>query len=388
MKKFIVIAAALLISAASFAQETNRDANGNLQFGGYETNKFWDNWFIQIGGGVNVALDNMSDIFKKDGLKKDFGGLAIDVEAGKWIDPCFGFRFGWKGISTGNFNKPVNGFTVGADNKFHYVHGDFMVNVSNLFAGYKELRAVNIVPYLTAGGVWGQGRAIAAGLGIMFPIRLGNVVNLVPDFQFLCLNQNAFGGDGIVSNASATLGLQFNLGRNNWTRVSTTAAAAAAALAASEAAANALKAKNDKLAAEAAAANAAKDALAKENANLKNALAEAEANAKKGVDLSENPIYAYFELGKTTLSAKELAHLEYQVKTALAQNKDQKLTITGTADGKVGSKYINNKLSKKRGEYLYKLLTEKYGLCADNFVVKNEIRNTNNALDRAAVISK
>ena len=49
MKKLIVFAAALLVSIAAFAQETNKDANGNKQFGPYETNKFADNWVIGLG---------------------------------------------------------------------------------------------------------------------------------------------------------------------------------------------------------------------------------------------------------------------------------------------------------------------------------------------------
>ena len=35
MKKFFVIVAALLVGASAFAQESNLDANGNIQYGPY-----------------------------------------------------------------------------------------------------------------------------------------------------------------------------------------------------------------------------------------------------------------------------------------------------------------------------------------------------------------
>ena len=402
MKKFFVIATALLIAVASFAQETNKDANGNVQYGPYETNGFWDNWFIGIQGGANMMHDG---ILAQDGKKANstFGnGLELGAYVGKWIDPCYGVRIGWQGLVVGQVGdnlwfKNFALFNNYKDNAYNYVHGDFMVNVSNLFGGYKECRTVSFVPYVTAGFVtkdWkifsGGNRSLALGAGLQIPIRLGNVVSLVPEFQMIALKGDMYGASGLAANASAALGLQFNLGKSNWTRKSTTLAAAAAALAASEAAANALKSQNEKYASDAAAAKAKADALAKENADLKNALAAAEAD--KGVvatDLAENPVVAYFELGKATLSEKELAHFDYQVKTAIAQNKDQKLTITGTADGKTGSKAVNEKLSKKRADYLYNLLTEKYGLSADNFTVANEvIEGSKSAMDRAAKISK
>ena len=45
MKKLFKILAVLSLSVAAFAQEDgNRDANGKIVRGPYETNNFWDNW--------------------------------------------------------------------------------------------------------------------------------------------------------------------------------------------------------------------------------------------------------------------------------------------------------------------------------------------------------
>lgn len=397
MKKIFVIAA-LLISAACFAQETNRDANGNKQFGPYETNKFFDNWFLQVAGGLNHDQDYVINLLKgEDGFKYGMG-LNVKANLGKWFDPCWGARIGWTGLVNGElvegsgaeFATPGNGAT------FNYIHADGLVNISNLFGGYKETRCISFVPYFTAGYAFQNKmfgvdeRGFAAGLGLEIPIRLGGVVSIVPAVEYICTRAQVFNGQDFGGVQSATLGLNFNLGKNNWTRKSTTLAAAGAALAAAEAAANALKAQNEKLAADAAAAEAAKNALANENDALRKEL-EALRNAPKtaGVDLAENPIVAYFEIGKATLSEKELAHFDYQVKTALAQNAGQKLTITGKADAKTGSKSLNEKLSKKRADYIFNLLTDKYGLNADDFTVTNEVvAGSKSAMDRAGVISK
>ena len=398
MKKFFVIAA-LLISAVSFAQETNRDANGNIQFGPYETNKFFDNWFLQVAGGANYDMDFAFAAIKNDNMDFLSGwGLNVKANLGKWFDPVWGGRFGWTGLANGKlvagtdweFATPGKGYT------YNYIHADGLVNLSNLFAGYKETRCINFIGYLTAGAAFQDKlfgdvtRSFAAGAGLEMPIRLGGVVSIVPAIECVGMNAKVFGGENLGAVASATLGLQFNLGKNNWTRKATTLAAAGAALAAAEAAANALKAQNEKLAADAAAANAAKNALANENQALRDEL-EALRNQPKcaGVDLAENPIVAYFEIGKATLSEKELAHFDYQVKTALAQNAGQKLLITGKADAKTGSKALNEKLSKKRADYLFNLLTDKYGLSADNFTVANEVvAGSRSAMDRVGVISK
>ena len=397
MKKFFVIAA-LLISAASFAQETNRDANGNIQFGPYETNKFFDNWFLQVAGGANYDMDFAFAAINDNADFMSGWGLNVKANLGKWFDPVWGARLGWTGLANGTLVKGTDWefATPGKGYTYNYIHADGLVNLSNLFAGYKETRCINFIGYVTAGAAFQDKlfgvatRSFAAGAGLEMPIRLGGVVSIVPAIECVGMNAKVFGGHDLGAVASATLGLQFNLGKNNWTRKATTLAAAGAALAAAEAAANALKAQNEKLAADAAAANAAKNALANENQALRDEL-EALRNQPKttGIDLAENPIVAYFEIGKATLSEKELAHFDYQVKTALAQNAGQKLVITGKADAKTGSKALNEKLSKKRADYLFNLLTDKYGLSADNFTVANEVvAGSKSALDRAGVISK
>ena len=111
LKLFIGAAAlaavALTASPAAFAQENgNRDEEGKVVRGPYETNRFVDNWFIGAGGGVNL--------FMNEGYKNKVGP-SLDVSAGKWFTPTIGMRVGYSGISARSWaetpsvlaNKPL-----------------------------------------------------------------------------------------------------------------------------------------------------------------------------------------------------------------------------------------------------------------------------------------
>ena len=55
MKKKIITVALVLSSVCAMAQQKeNRDTDGNILRGSYETNSFWSNWYIGVGGGINI----------------------------------------------------------------------------------------------------------------------------------------------------------------------------------------------------------------------------------------------------------------------------------------------------------------------------------------------
>ena len=385
MKKILAIAAALLVSFSAFAQETNRDAQGNIQKGPYETNGFWDNWSLGAGVGVNVALENIAQIVKGDDVTTGFAFPAIDAFATKWFDPCFGARVGWQGLA-GNIHE--------TDFSYNYAHADLLWNWSNQFWGYKEKRVYNIIPYLHAGWNWTRfDNNFAAGFGFINKFRLGSVVDFIIDLRATGTNASVFPAcQGHVVMASATAGLNFNLGKANWTRKATTIAGYAAAVAAAEAAANAAQAAKDKANAAKKSLAAKNAALAAENQQLKDELAKAGTDNGDIINnLLNEPIIAYFEIGKAKLSTKEQAHVEYAVKNIISQGKNVKFTLSGNADSKTGSKKRNQQLSEQRADYIYKLLTEKYGLDGSRFTVKanggNDIFDTPE-LNRAVLIEK
>ena len=90
-----LIAVSLTASPAVMAQENgNRDDNGKIVRGPYETNRFGDNWFIGAGGGINI--------FWNEGMDYDNLRIApsIDANLGKWFTPSVGMRIGYQGINS------------------------------------------------------------------------------------------------------------------------------------------------------------------------------------------------------------------------------------------------------------------------------------------------
>jgi outer membrane protein OmpA-like peptidoglycan-associated protein len=105
-----------------------------------------------------------------------------------------------------------------------------------------------------------------------------------------------------------------------------------------------------------------------------------------------SPAAVYFDIGKATLSEKELHHLDFLAKNLIATaDKDTKIyvTIMGSADSNTGTVRRNQHLSEARGKYVFDLLTTKYGISGDRLIVKSEVvkADANPALSRAVLIT-
>lgn len=389
MKKFFAVAAALLIAVASFAQETNRDENGKLKFGGYETNKFWSNWTIGVGAGWNTTTSAPYWDFKKGHLGNMFdanNGFPIGTElfALKWIEPCYGVRFGWTGVKT---VEAVNDVT----RNFNYAHVDILWNWSNQFWGYKEGRRFNFSPYFTLAPYMRSVSSLSAGAGagILTQFAFNAKWGLFFDLRGVLSDAHILGIPSDTYNFwSTTFGLSCNLGKSNWTRVSTSAAAAAAAIAVAEAAAAAKAAAAEKAAAD---AKAAADKSAAEAKQLADEAIKA-AQAKGNIDgLFDEPVVVYFEIGQSKLTSAEKAHAEYAIKNILARGENVKFTLGGSADTKTGSAKRNKQLSEQRAKCVYNLIDE-LGVSRDNITVVEWDGKTQRfeatELNRAVIIDK
>ena len=105
------------------------------------------NWFVGAGAGVNTIVAPHTEF--------NIGGLSADLFAGKWITPSSGFRFGYKGIK--NSFKVEDGYKTNVGNgtgdfkQQHFIHADFLVNLSNLWGDSDEYRFWNVIPYVGAG---------------------------------------------------------------------------------------------------------------------------------------------------------------------------------------------------------------------------------------------
>ena len=383
-----LVAVAMTASPALKAQENgNRDENGKVVRGPYETNRFGDNWFIGAGGGVNIFLNEGYD---------PVIGPSIDANLGKWFTPSVGMRVGYQGFKT----------NVSADNAtqnfgYMYFHGDFLWNMSNALGGYKETRFWNLVPYAHAGyfrtyGLNGSDfydNEIAAGAGLLHNLRLIDRLDLIIDMRATVMNGRAIGTDGVSLLPSVTAGLAVDLGFPNFVRTSTVVAALELAnaekFAILEAATLALEAANLALEEENMDLEKANAALAKENSALK--------KKPSGMDFTaffENmsPATVYFEIGQAVLNDKEMEHLDFIAKNIVSSaDKNTKiyLTLLGTADGNTGTMRRNQHLSEARAKYIYDILTAKYNISKERLIIKSEVvrKAAKPALNRAVVIS-
>lgn len=395
-------AVALTASPAVNAQENgNRDENGRIVRGPYQTNAFGDNWFIGAGGGINVFL--------MDGYKTNIGP-SIDAGFGKWFTPAVGMRVGYSGLNTNywadqpsELGRTLNNEEGKYQQKFGYmyIHGDFLWNISDAIGGYKETRFWDLVPYLHAGYFRAYGlddadydnNEIAAGAGLLHNLRLSQRLDLIVDMKAIIVNGRVNGSDGVALIPSVTMGLAVDMGWPDFVRTSTVIGsletAAVDQIAALEAAAVALE-----------LANAT---LEQENLDLQNKnanLTDQVNNLKKkpaGMNPADfykgmSPVAVYFNIGKSYLAPDEMQHLDYIVKNILAKaDKQTKVSITvmGSADSNTGTQKRNHALSEARGKYVADLLVNKYGIAKDRLVVKYEVVKApaDPELDRAVRIS-
>ena len=105
-----------------------------------------------------------------------------------------------------------------------------------------------------------------------------------------------------------------------------------------------------------------------------------------------SPATFYFEIGKATLSTKELEHLDFYVRNILAsinENCTMNVTIMGSADKNTGSAKRNQVLCEERAHYVFKLLTHTYGMNPENIFIRTEIVDgkKNPDLVRSVIIS-
>ena len=396
-----LIAVSLTASPDINAQENgNRDENGKIVRGPYETNRFGDNWFIGAGGGINIFLNEGYDVRISP---------SIDAYFGKWFTPSVGMRIGYQGFQYGAWSETatVLGPTLDQDKGMYlekagymYFHGDFLWNISNAFSGYKETRFWNFVPYMHAGFFRSYGmndvdfsdNELAVGAGLIHNLRLADRLDLVIDMRATVVNGRTHGSEGVALLPSVTAGLAVDLGWPNFIRTSTVVGAVEAAYtekaAILETAVAAMEVANAALEVENAELAKANSDLRKQVSNLKN-------QPKMDYTTFFNdmgPATLYFNIGQATLGEKELQHLDFVAKNLIEKvDKNTKiyLTVMGSADGNTGTAKRNQHLSEARGKYVFDILTTKYGISKERLIVKSEVvkKAAKPELSRAVVIS-
>lgn len=362
----MLAALAMAASCTAWAQETQTVQNGDFtetveystdKFK-VETNRFWSNWFVSAGGGVNLYFGDHDKQVK-------FGkrlAPAVDVAIGKWFTPGIGVRFAYSGLSvkgatqtgihsTGEEVPGKGGYgywlTKQKFNFFNF-HLDAMFNVSNLLFGYNPNRVYSLSPYVGLGVMktndTPKATEIAGHFGLLNSFRLCDALDLNLDIRGTLVS-DAFdgeaygrGGEGMLS---ATVGLTYKFKKRGWDKAKTVVRIDNRAI-------NALR---QQLA----------DAEA-ENDRLKRALAEGNRQKAKEIVTKASANLVTFQIGKATLSNEARANLSLLAEAIKAGDGNVVYTITGYADAGTGSKRINERLSKRRAEAVRDCLVKEFGV--------------------------
>lgn len=362
----VLAAASLLFSVSGYAQENaNRDANGNVVRGPYETNAFGDNWFVGAGIGANSGINTGNG-----GTLPwiTMPGLGVDAYVGKWFTPEYGLRIDYHGITNNGFGLWQN-----------FAGLDVLFDLSSLIDGYQETRDWTWIAYPSAGlsianhadnGATTPNPGWALGAGVMAKkyAFLGNEnLDMVIDARALAVadkdgynwNSDNKGFPAQISfPLSLTWGVAYKFGKQGFKRSASIVPAVVPVPFTAQQYED-LSGKVAELEKENAELKDKIAALEKDNEDLRNKLASGQNyvyEEGKFVAVDSNAglkTTLYFDCGQTALSAREKAHFEY---FAEAVSADTKLKVDGYADKQTGSAKRNQYLSEQRVKTVVDLL--------------------------------
>jgi len=396
MKKRLLM---LLIAATplmSFAQESTAliVQEKNTSWSGYVTNRFWDNWFISIGAGGEVY-------FGQNDSQGKFGkriAPAFDFSVGKWFVPTLGLRAQVSGFKLRGYTYDPNNMYVsgGPDKdglfkqswKQFNVHGDVLLNLSNWIGGYRYDRFYEAIPYLGFGIMHActsaDNNVFTANAGLINKMRLSDAFDLNVEIRGSVFEKKFAGepggkrANGILT---VTAGFSYKFKNREFKRNIPVEPVVMAEDIAWAATAKQLETTQAQLA----------DQIAYNN-QLNNELNRVKAE-KQAVKVEKEVIAApraiFFNINKSNITAKDKVNLEYlaeQMKT----NPDKRYTIVGYADKATGTPEFNLRLSQKRAENVYNVLTKDFGVNPSQLKVeyKGGVSDLfdGNSLNRVAII--
>ena len=389
----------LLIAATplmSFAQESTAliVQEKNTSWSGYVTNRFWDNWFISIGAGGEVY-------FGQNDSQGKFGkriAPAFDFSVGKWFVPTLGLRAQVSGFKLRGYTYDPNNMYVsgGPDKdglfkqswKQFNVHGDVLLNLSNLIGGYRYDRFYEAIPYLGFGIMHActsaDNNVFTANAGLINKMRLSDAFDLNVEIRGSVFEKKFAGepggkrANGILT---VTAGFSYKFKNREFKRNIPVEPVVMAEDIAWAATAKQLETTQAQLA----------DQIAYNN-QLNNELNRVKAE-KQAVKVEKEVIAApraiFFNINKSNITAKDKVNLEYLAEQMKA-NPDKRYTIVGYADKATGTPEFNLRLSQKRAENVYNVLTKDFGVNPSQLKVeyKGGVSDLfdGNSLNRVAII--
>lgn len=363
MKKIFLTFVLAAFAASAWAEGTPKKPS----FAGFVSNGFWDNWEISAGLGGGTAFSNSGNL----GAKGDRFGFEGNLSLTKWVHPVVGVRAQLQGGWFNNFDADLGKMTW----PYIFTHADLMINASNWIDGYREDRAWYGVPFVGFGYVAsnftdGSQRDNQSGTNQEFAFTAGllNKFRLSPAFDFNIELKGMLAKSELcpasVTGAylfgfTATAGITYRFNQRNWQRgvpgyTAEDIRAFQDAVAAGNAALEASKAENARLAEELTAAQAAAKAA-------ETAAAEAEAKAceaaKKATNAGPTSII-FYDYSMSKLTAKDKTRLELTADLIKNGPKDRVYTIQGHADQQTGTAAGNKRVAENRAKNVYDYLVK------------------------------
>ena len=335
------------------------------------TNGFWDNWFIDAGVthlSFYSAQEHDAAHHKKNPFWPGRRSWGAELSLGKWATPVFGMRVkvqgGW-GTQV-NYQSWDDPYTKGGNPTFHQINFGLqpMINLTNLFAGYKP-RVWNIILYGGGGAMVNLGRSGDEYDDDTYwsPLLTVGVLNTFNITERLHLNLDVYGNMGDCNldgnpyqpkheprifgtrdlQVGFSAGLGVNLGKVGWDNAPDMDAILA----------------NHK--AQLDALNASLAGLEAENAALKNRLANQRPTTKEVVktvsEFKSTSTSVFFNLNKWEVASKKDL-VDVQELAKYAKENGKKVVVTGYADSKTGSPSWNQTLSERRADTVKKAIMD------------------------------
>lgn len=339
------MALAALVGTTALMAQDNKTARKQT----FEKTALNRHWFVDLGWSATTTIGReQPEAFGKTSV------LNFNAGIGRWHNPYFATRLQLQG---GELRESLNLFTERWEkNNYALGHIDFMFDVVNFFAPYKEKRFFHLIPFVGVGlghrwtdenkalATWDKTKktsAIAlAGLQLKF--RLASWVDfnlegqaIAHDFGVRVFPEGTW-AQGILS---AGAGLTFHLGHKEFTPVNSGDP-------------NVLADLNNQL-----------NTLRAENAELRKRpehCPEVALPVAKGVAVGN---VVYFRLNSDKVDANQLINIRNIAE--YAKNNTEVITLVGYADRETGTPDYNFKLSERRAKAVKKVLVEKYGISAD-----------------------
>ena len=374
MKKITLLLFTLLCVSSTYAQ-SSQNSSESRRHEQFLIGKFWDNWFMSAGAGINLYLGlNDYNIGKHV-------TPAVDFSIGKWISPAFGVRLKYNGISMDASGDQSYWYASDqADNEhikfsYHAVHANFMVNLTTILYGYNPERKYQLIPFFGLG--WSQSQSkvytnrrrseFFAIAGLKNNLRISNSFDLHLELSATAVSQRIAGqmmGGKPDFPLAATAGFTYHFGGKNARRWKTCGTSTNVDITLYQNQFNALNASNAQLQAE-------NDVLKEQVAEITTkelSPTQVEKVVEKKVVV---PVPVFFELNKWSVSPREVASLRY-IAEYIKENPNSKFAIKGYGDSQTGNSSINQNLSDKRAEAIKELLIKKYGINASQLHIASE----------------